>query len=301
MVIGSCRKLEETVSRNGWETDPASQYPLFHVDLSYSERLVASVRSLEEALNSPRWMAPPMSLLPDRRVGERAGLGRRQRLRLAKEERLLDLATLKVPTKPVSTVYAAMRRLLDIALTLGGLLALAPLFLVVGTLIKLDGGPIFFSQERVGLGGRRFKMWKFRSMVVNAEALREKLEAQNESGGPTFKMKHDPRITAVGRFIRKYSIDELPQLWNVLKGDMTIVGPRPALPKEVAGYRVWQAQRLAVKPGLTCIWQTSGRSNIKFEDWMRMDVRYIQSQSVTLDVGLITKTVLVVVRGDGAY
>jgi lipopolysaccharide/colanic/teichoic acid biosynthesis glycosyltransferase len=159
---------------------------------------------------------------------------------------------------------------------------------------------VFFRQERVGIYGRPFNMLKFRSMVVNAEALKETLQAQNEQTGPVFKIRNDPRITAIGRFIRKYSIDELPQLINVLRGDMSIVGPRPPVPKEVAQYEGWQRRRLSVRPGLTCIWQVSGRNQISFQEWMYLDMRYIDHWSLSEDFSLILKTVPVVLTGSGA-
>jgi lipopolysaccharide/colanic/teichoic acid biosynthesis glycosyltransferase len=143
-------------------------------------------------------------------------------------------------------------------------------------------------------------MLKFRSMVTNAEELKAKLEKQNEMSGPVFKMKQDPRITGIGRFIRKYSIDELPQLINVLRGDMSIVGPRPPVPQEVAKYEPWQRRRLSVRPGLTCIWQVSGRNQISFEEWMYLDMQYIDHWSLGQDIGLIFKTVPIVITGRGA-
>ncbi|HEX4622064.1 MAG TPA: sugar transferase, partial [Myxococcaceae bacterium] len=145
-----------------------------------------------------------------------------------------------------------------------------------------------------------FRMLKFRSMVVDAEKLREKLARQNEQSGPVFKMKSDPRVTAVGRFIRKYSIDELPQIINVLRGDMSIVGPRPPLPAEVNQYQAWQRRRLAVRPGLTCIWQVSGRNGISFDEWMYLDIRYIDHWSLAEDFNLVLRTFPVVFSGRGA-
>jgi lipopolysaccharide/colanic/teichoic acid biosynthesis glycosyltransferase len=152
----------------------------------------------------------------------------------------------------------------------------------------------------VGLHGKPFHMLKFRSMVVNAEELKVKLEAHNEQTGPVFKMKNDPRITRVGRFIRKYSIDELPQLINVLRGEMSVVGPRPPIPSEVDKYAAWQRRRLSVRPGLTCIWQVSGRNQISFEEWMYLDMQYIDHWSLKNDINLILKTVPVVLTGSGA-
>ncbi|OJH34786.1 exopolysaccharide biosynthesis polyisoprenyl-phosphate hexose-1-phosphate transferase EpsZ [Cystobacter ferrugineus] len=195
----------------------------------------------------------------------------------------------------------ALKRLFDIVSSAAALLVLSPLLITVALAVKLTSrGPIFFKQERVGLHGRTFGMLKFRSMVVNAEELKAKLEALNEQTGPVFKMKNDPRITRVGRFIRKYSIDELPQLINVLRGEMSVVGPRPPIPKEVAKYAAWQRRRLSVRPGLTCIWQVSGRNQISFENWMYLDMQYIDHWSLKNDLNLILKTVPVVITGSGA-
>jgi exopolysaccharide biosynthesis polyprenyl glycosylphosphotransferase len=195
----------------------------------------------------------------------------------------------------------AMKRLFDVTAATLGLLVLSPLLLAVALLIKLTSrGPVFFAQPRSGLHGRPFRMLKFRSMVVNAEAKLAELQKQNEQSGPVFKMKRDPSVTAVGRFIRKYSIDELPQLFNVLYGDMSVVGPRPPLPAEVSKYDTWQLRRLSVRPGLTCIWQVSGRNQITFEQWMRMDLDYIDNWSLWRDLSLVFKTIPAVLMGRGA-
>ena len=198
--------------------------------------------------------------------------------------------------------YEIIKRLIDIVCSFVGILALSPLFIVIAIIIKLTSkGPVFFSQKRVGKYGREFNMYKFRSMVVNAEELKEKLAAQNEMSGPMFKMKDDPRVTKVGKFIRKTSIDELPQLWNVFKGDMSLVGPRPSLPKEVAQFEDWMHRRLEVKPGLTCYWQVSGRNNIDFEDWMKLDVKYVEERNLWIDIKLICKTVFVLFGDKNAH
>jgi exopolysaccharide biosynthesis polyprenyl glycosylphosphotransferase len=195
----------------------------------------------------------------------------------------------------------AMKRLFDIVVSAVALWMLVPLFAVVALLIKLSSrGPILFKQERVGQHGRPFHMLKFRSMVVNAEELKAKLAAQNEMSGPVFKMKNDPRVTWIGRFIRKFSIDELPQFINVLRGEMSIVGPRPPVPGEVARYEPWQRRRLSVRPGLTCIWQVSGRNQISFEEWMYLDMQYIDHWSLKDDLSLLLRTVPVVLTGRGA-
>ncbi len=196
-----------------------------------------------------------------------------------------------------NVLYSFIKRTMDLVLSLMGLIILSPLLLIVGVIIKSDKGPAIFSQKRVGKNGKEFNMYKFRSMVVNAEELKEKLMHKNEMSGPMFKMKDDPRITKIGKFIRKTSIDELPQLINVIKGDMSLVGPRPSLPKEVAKFEPWMKKRLEVKPGLTCYWQVSGRNNIDFEDWMKLDIKYVEDKNVWLDIKLIFKTMLVL-KGD---
>lgn len=205
---------------------------------------------------------------------------------------------LSVQNKPIQS---GLKRLIDIAASSVALCLLSPLLAVTALAVKLDSrGPVLFKQRRVGLHGRTFDMLKFRSMVSNAEDLRAKLIAKNEQTGPVFKMKLDPRITRVGRFIRKFSIDELPQLVNILRGDMSIVGPRPPIPSEVARYQAWQRRRLSVRPGLTCVWQVSGRNEISFDEWMLLDMRYIDHWSLAQDIQLILKTVPVVLKGRGA-
>jgi lipopolysaccharide/colanic/teichoic acid biosynthesis glycosyltransferase len=197
-----------------------------------------------------------------------------------------------------------LKRALDLALVIPALVLLAPLFALVALAVKLnDRGPVLFWQKRIGLHGCEFSFPKFRSMCVNAEAVRVALMAANQHGsqGVTFKMKRDPRITPIGRLIRRTSIDELPQLWCVLRGEMSLVGPRPPLVGEVARYSMMERQRLAVTPGLTCIWQISGRSEIPFPQQVLMDIDYIQQRSVANDVKLIAKTLPAVIRGRGAY
>ena len=199
-------------------------------------------------------------------------------------------------------IYEISKRAIDIIGAGSGLLLLSPVIVIVACAIKFTSkGPIFFSQKRVGKNGELFDMYKFRSMVVNAEELKEKLAHQNEMSGPMFKMKDDPRVTKVGKFIRKTSLDELPQLWNVLKGDMSLVGPRPSLPKEVAQFEKWMYKRLSVKPGLTCFWQVSGRNNIDFEDWMKLDIKYVDERNFWIDIKLIFKTVLVLFGDKNAH
>lgn len=194
-------------------------------------------------------------------------------------------------------------RALDILISLAVLIPAIPLLIVVAAAIKLtDGGPVLFLQTRVGKWGREFQFVKFRSMVADAEALKDTmLEQSHHLDSITFKMKKDPRITWIGRIIRKFSIDELPQIWNVLKGDMSIVGPRPPLPKEVARYTLSDRRRLDVKPGLTCTWQVSGRGDIPFSQQVKLDAEYIESQSLWVDLKILLKTIPAVLSGRGAY
>ena len=201
-----------------------------------------------------------------------------------------------------SILYSVTKRLIDIVGSLCGIILLSPLFLIVAILIKLEDpkGKVFFAQERNGRYPKTFKMYKFRSMVHNAEDLLKDLMDRNEQTGPVFKINDDPRITKVGKVIRRTSIDELPQLFNVLKGDMSLVGPRPPIPHEVDQYNSYQMQRLAVKPGLTCIWQVSGRNNIGFDEWVEMDIEYIKTRNLWLDIKLIFKTVGVLFGDDNA-
>ena len=202
----------------------------------------------------------------------------------------------------ISVFYEAAKRVMDIILSFIGLVLLSPILLLVSLFIKIDSkGPIFFKQKRIGINGTEFEMFKFRSMVVNAEELKAKLEEKNEMSGPMFKIADDPRITKVGRFIRKTSIDELPQLWNVIKGDMSLVGPRPSLPNEVAQFEPWMRKRFEVKPGLTCFWQVGGRNNIDFEDWMKLDIKYVKERSLLLDAKLIFKTFFVLFGDENAH
>ena len=193
-----------------------------------------------------------------------------------------------------SKIYLFIKRIIDIMGALMGLILLSPLLLIVGILIKAESkGPIIFSQDRIGKNGKTFRMYKLRSMVANAEELKGTLMKENEMSGPMFKIKDDPRVTKIGRFIRKTSIDELPQLLNVLKGDMSLVGPRPSLPNEVLEFEPWMNKRLMVKPGLTCYWQVMGRNNIDFQQWMLLDIKYVETRSIIVDIKLIIKTFFV--------
>ncbi|WP_394535146.1 sugar transferase [Lacticaseibacillus rhamnosus] len=199
--------------------------------------------------------------------------------------------------------YRIAKRICDIIFGATGLIAISPVLLIVAIAIKVEdpAGPIFFSQLRVGTDGKLFRMWKFRSMVVGAEKMVDKLVDQNEIDGAMFKLKADPRVTRIGRFIRKYSLDELPQLYNVLRGDMSIVGSRPPLPREVADYTDYDRQRLLVTPGATGLWQVSGRSDVSFDEMVQLDIQYINSASLWMDIKIIFKTFGVFVKPNGAY
>ncbi|MFW5851438.1 MAG: sugar transferase [Bacteroidota bacterium] len=207
---------------------------------------------------------------------------------------------------PNNYIYLSFKAVFDFFFSLIVLLFLSPIFLIIALLIKIDSpkGPVIFKQTRVGLRGRKFQLYKFRSMIPNAEKVLQTEEEQkesivNEQDGPVFKMKNDPRVTRVGKFLRKTSLDELPQFFNVIKGDMAIVGPRPPIPSEVEKYERWQLRRLSMKPGITCIWQVSGRNNIPFERWMKLDLQYIDTWSLKLDFMIILKTIKTILKRDG--
>jgi exopolysaccharide biosynthesis polyprenyl glycosylphosphotransferase len=195
-----------------------------------------------------------------------------------------------------------VKRILDLAISFTLLVLLAPLFLVIAALIKLSShGPVFFRQERMGINKRRFVIYKFRTMIPNAEEMMESLEDLNEVSGPVFKIMDDPRITPIGKFLRRTSIDELPQLFNILKGDMSLVGPRPLPVRDYQGFNQdWQRRRFTVRPGITCLWQVNGRSSIPFEQWMRLDLQYMDEWSLWLDLKILARTIPAVLRGSGA-
>ena len=211
-----------------------------------------------------------------------------------------DYVDPRFPCKEVP--YARLKRIFDIVVALLALILFSPIMLLAALLIRLTSpGPIIFRQVRVGKGGRYFWCYKFRSMCVDAEQKKQQLLHLNEAKGPVFKMKRDPRVTPVGAILRKLSIDELPQLINVLKGDMSIVGPRPPIPSEVEQYNEQARQRLAVLPGLTCLWQVSGRSNISFDRWVELDLAYIENMSFLTDLKILLQTIPAVLTGSGAH
>lgn len=211
------------------------------------------------------------------------------------------LTLLTIGTQSYEVWAITLKRLLDVVISFIGLVILSPILLIISILIKIDSpGPILFSQPRVGLNGRKFKMHKFRSMVNNAEQLKSDLSHLNEMSGPVFKIRNDPRITRVGSFIRKTSLDELPQFINVLMGDMSLVGPRPPLISEVNLYDPIHRKRLSVKPGITCIWQISGRNDVNFDEWMKMDAEYVDNWTLWLDLQILAKTIPAVLSKRGA-
>lgn len=199
-------------------------------------------------------------------------------------------------------VYHGMKRLFDIVAAICGIVILSPLMIIIAVLIKgEDHGPIFYKQVRVGKNGKTFKMYKFRSMFVNADKMLDKLKEQNDVDGPMFKMKDDPRVTKIGHFIRKHSLDELPQFFNVLKGDMSLVGPRPPLPTEVAEYSEYDKQRLYVIPGCTGLWQATKRNEVGFNGMIDLDLQYIKKSSLTYDFQLILKTITIIFKPNSSY
>lgn len=242
------------------------------------------------------------------RVCEEQGVATRISLNLFGEGRarmslseMDGLPMLTFSMTPSDELSLLAKRVFDVVVSGTMLLLLAPVFALTALAIKLESpGPVFFRQRRVGLNGREFTFFKFRSMQQNAEALLAQLRAQNEMSGPVFKMRADPRVTKVGAFIRRTSVDELPQFWNVLRGEMSIVGPRPPLPAEVRQYKRWQRRRLSMKPGITCTWQVSGRNNIDFDRWMELDLEYIDRWSLWNDVQICFKTIPAVLSSRGA-
>lgn len=216
-------------------------------------------------------------------------------------EHMNDFPMLTFSTTPPEGASTLIKRAMDIVFSGLFLLTFSWVYLTIAFLIKITSrGPVLFVQERVGMNGRRFNFYKFRSMVVDADRKKAELQHLNEMDGPVFKIKNDPRVTRVGRLLRKYSLDELPQMWNVFKGDMSLVGPRPPVPSEVEKYESWARRRLSVRPGLTCLWQISGRNNINFQEWMELDLAYIDNWTLGLDVEILIKTVPAVLGGRGA-
>ena len=217
-------------------------------------------------------------------------------------ENFREVQLLSLSSAPDSELRLFFKRIFDIVLSFTSLVILSPLLLAIAAMIKITSpGPVLFQQTRCGLGGRRFTLYKFRSMINNAEQMRAELHQLNELDGPVFKISDDPRITTVGRWLRRFSLDELPQLWNIFSGEMSFVGPRPAVPEEVDQYEDWQRRRLRMRPGLTCIWVLEGRSHVDFNRWMQLDLKYIDTWSLWLDTKIFLRTIPIVLSGRGAY
>jgi exopolysaccharide biosynthesis polyprenyl glycosylphosphotransferase len=217
-------------------------------------------------------------------------------------EHLGHVPLLTFASTPQNDFALALKRMIDVVIAAAALIIVSPLLAILAVLIKVTSpGPVFYRQTRCGLGGRRFTLLKFRSMVANADQLLPHLEEMNEVDGPVFKMRRDPRCTVIGRWMRIFSLDELPQLWNVLLGHMSLVGPRPPLPDEVNQYESWQRRRLRMRPGMTCLWALEGRSQLRFENWVRLDLLYIDNWSMWLDFKILLKTIPTVLSGKGAH
>ena len=221
---------------------------------------------------------------------------------MGKEGSLLGVPMITFESTPDKLWQLILKRLGDIALSATGLVIISPFYALIAIFIKTTSkGPIYFTQERCGLQGRRFKLYKFRTMDADAESQLDDLLERNEMEGPAFKLSDDPRVTPAGKILRKISIDELPQLWNVLRGDMSLVGPRPSLPREVEQYDHWQRRRLSMRPGITCLWQVNGRNNIvSFDQWAKLDLEYIDNWSLGLDFKILVRTIPAVISGAGA-
>jgi exopolysaccharide biosynthesis polyprenyl glycosylphosphotransferase len=216
-------------------------------------------------------------------------------------EEIEGVPFLTFTTTPSNETELAFKRMLDLAVSMLILVLTAPVLLIAALAIRLSSpGSVLFKQERIGLNGRIFTLYKFRTMIEDAHERRGEVTHLNEMTGPVFKAKDDPRVTSVGRWLRKFSLDEIPQLWNVLKGDMSLVGPRPPIPEEVASYHRWHRRRLSMKPGLTCLWQVSGRNNVDFDRWMQLDLQYIDNWSPSLDLKILLRTIPAVLSGRGA-
>ena len=223
------------------------------------------------------------------------------RLARLEVEELEGIPFLTFTTTPSNETQLAAKRLLDVAVSLILLALSLPVILIAALAIKMTSpGSVVFKQQRIGLNGRTFTLYKFRTMIADAHERLSEVSHLNEMTGPVFKAKGDPRVTSVGRILRRFSLDELPQLWNVLKGDMSLVGPRPPIPEEVRSYHRWQRRRLSMKPGLTCLWQVNGRNNVDFDRWMQMDLQYIDNWSPSLDLKILLRTIPAVLLGRGA-
>lgn len=293
------------------DDDPAKQNQLFH-----GVRVICGSKSLAEVA-AKNHIDEILITIPSERdlIQDIINQCRRQDIQIRIVPEMFNLMTtsvevgqlgpvpyMRIVKTPMRGAPLILKRLFDVAVSMTAIVFLLPVLIITALAVKVDSpGPLIFKQKRVGKNGEHFDFYKFRSMVVNAEELRSELAAANEADGPVFKIRHDPRVTRVGAFIRKYSIDELPQLFNVLKGDMSLVGPRPPLPEEVEQYGDIEWRRLEVIPGITGLWQVSGRSEVSFHKWMELDVYYIEHWSFWLDLKILLQTIPVVLTGKGAY
>ena len=279
-VIGVMDELPEVVEDN------VVDEVIFALDRPHPAQLEALLLALEEQGVRSRLA---LSFLPH--TGAKVEVGA-----------LDNLPVLTYDHTPASELQLIGKRAIDVSISAMLLTVGLPVMLVIAGLLKLaGGGRVLFTQTRCGLNGRRFTLYKFRTMVEDAESQRQSIAHLNEMSGPVFKVKRDPRVTPVGRWLRQFSLDELPQLWNVLKGDMSLVGPRPPVPQEVSQYQRWQRRRLSMRPGLTCLWQVQGRNELDFDRWVELDLEYIDSWSPLLDMKILLKTIPVVLSGKGAH
>lgn len=278
-LIGHPDRLERIIAENQVDAVVLAVEP---DDMPYTAPLLATAER----------MGVTVSLIPDMY---------RPRIARAVPASLDGTPTIAYRAVPESRIAIGCKALLDKAGAVVGLLLASPIILLAAIAIKIESrGPVIFKQVRSGINGRSFDLYKFRTMCRDAEKKKSELRELNEMSGPVFKIRSDPRVTRVGRLLRKYSIDEIPQFVNVLRGDMSLVGPRPPLPSEVSRFEPWQRRKLSVKPGLTCTWQVSGRNQIDFEDWMRLDLQYIDNWSLWQDAKILARTVPTVLRGNGA-
>ncbi len=255
------------------------------------------IKNINEYIYFAEEMGKNVRILPDFQINKVKYYPKTASVEIAS---FLGITTLVLSSGPKNSNELILKAIFDYTGALIGLIFLSPFFLLIALIIKLTSkGPVFYSQQRVGLNGRCFRLYKFRTMVEGADELKKKLLTMNEMDGPAFKIEKDPRITRVGRVLRKMSLDEFPQLINVLKGEMSLVGPRPPLLSEVGAYKLWQRRRLSMKPGLTCTWQVTSRNNTSFEQWMNMDLEYIDNWSIGLDIKLLLMTVKAIASGSG--
>jgi lipopolysaccharide/colanic/teichoic acid biosynthesis glycosyltransferase len=289
---------DEQDAGEGFAADGGSASAILHWNTTQISRRTTPVLPDDIGFSNGRNTHPVSSEAVTQIIIEQVNTARAQATALPSFLRTDGVGNQSVPPP----AYFVMKRVIDVATSLLLLTLLFPVLLVIGLCIALeDRGPVLYYQTRVGRNGRHFRFYKFRSMVKNADALKDKLAEQNEAVGPVFKIKNDPRVTRCGRFLRKTSLDELPQLINVLRGEMTLVGPRPHLPREVALYEDWHFERQNVEPGLLCLREVLGRSNLSFDQWVAYDLLYIRNRSALTDSWILLRLIPAVLKADGAY